>query len=66
MRLSLGYVTVCLVRDELDVKYYVNLKENELKGTKYGEDYHTVSLGQKYNSLSATFVAFHLPLFVVS
>ena len=29
--MSLGYVTVCLVRDELDVKYYVNLWENELK-----------------------------------
>ena len=29
--MSLGYVTVYLVRDELDVKYYVNLWKNELK-----------------------------------
>ena len=43
MRLSLGYVTVCLVRDELDVKYYVNLWENELKRIYYGGDYHTDS-----------------------
>ena len=34
MRMSLGYVTVCLVRDELDVKYYVNLWENEFKKKK--------------------------------
>ena len=31
MRMSLGYVAVCLVRDELDIKYYVSLWENELK-----------------------------------
>ena len=43
MRLSLGYVTVFLVRDKLDVKYYVNLWENELKknilwwGLPYGQ-----------------------------
>ena len=37
----------CLVRDELDVKYYVNLWENELKGTNYGGDYHTGSLDPK-------------------
>ena len=43
MRLSLGYVTVCLARDELDVKYYVNLWENELKRKYYGGDYHTSS-----------------------
>ena len=41
--MSLGYVTVCLVRDELDVKYYVDLWENELKGTNYGGDYHKSS-----------------------
>ena len=41
MRMSLGYVTICLVRDELDVKYYVNLWENELKRVYYGGDYHT-------------------------
>ena len=39
--MSLGYVTACLVRDELDVKYYVNLWENELKETNYDGDYHT-------------------------
>ena len=38
--MSLAYVTDCLVRDELDVKYYVNLRENELKGIYYGGDYH--------------------------
>ena len=43
MRMSLGYVTDCLVRDELDVKYYVNLWENELKGIYYVGDYHTGS-----------------------
>ena len=43
MRLSLVYVTLCLARDKLDVKYYVNLWENELKGIYYGEDYHTGS-----------------------
>ena len=41
--MSLGYVTTCLVRDELDVKYYVNLRENELKRIYYGGDYHTRS-----------------------
>ena len=40
MRLNLGYVAICLVRDELDVKYYVNLWENELKGIYYRGDYH--------------------------
>ena len=40
MRMSLGYVTGCLVRYELDVKYYVNLWENEFKRTNYGGDYH--------------------------
>ena len=47
MRMSLGYVAVCLVRDELDVKYYVNLWENELKGIYYGGDYHTNSPNPK-------------------
>ena len=47
MTLSLGYVIVCLVRDELDVKYYVNLWENELNGIYYGEGYHTASLDPK-------------------
>ena len=41
MRLNLGYVIVCLVRDELDVKYYVDLWENELIRIYYGGDYHT-------------------------
>ena len=45
--MSLGYVIICLVRDELDVKYYVNLWENELKGIYYGGDYHTGSLDPK-------------------
>ena len=45
--MSLGYVTVCLVKDELDVKYYVNLWEKKLKGTNYGGDYHMVSPGQR-------------------
>ena len=43
--MSLGYVTHCPVRDELDVNYCVNLWENELKGIYYGGDYHTGSLG---------------------
>ena len=47
MRLSLGYVIVCLVRVELDVKYYVNIRENELKRTNYGGDYHTGSPNPK-------------------
>ena len=64
--MSLGYVIDCLVRDELDVKYYVNLWENELKGIYYGGDYHTSSLGQRNNNLYAIFIAFCLPLFVVS
>ena len=46
MRLSLGYVFVCLVRDELVVKYYVNLWENELKRVYYGGDYHMGGPGQ--------------------
>ena len=41
--MSLGYVIACLVRDELDVKHYVNLWENELKRIYYGGDYHTAS-----------------------
>ena len=47
MRLSLGYVIVFLVRDELDVKYYVKLWKNELKRIYYGGDYHTGSLDPK-------------------
>ena len=66
MRLSLGYVAVCLVRDELDVKYYVNLWEDELKRIYYSGDYHTSCLGWRYNSLYAIFIAFCLPLLVVS
>ena len=45
--MSLGYVIDCLVRDELDIKYYVNLWENELKRIYYGGDYHTSSLDPK-------------------
>ena len=38
MRMSLGYVPICLVTDELDVKYYVtygkmNQKEYIMVGT---------------------------------
>ena len=47
MRISLGYVTVCLVRGELDVKYYVKLWKNELKLIYYGGDYHLSSLDPK-------------------
>ena len=47
MRMSLGYVIVCLVRDELDAKYYVSLWENELKGIYYGRDYHMGSPNPK-------------------
>ena len=47
MRLSLGYVAICLVRDELDVNYYVNLRKNELKRIYYGVDYHMGSLDLK-------------------
>ena len=47
MRMSLGYVTICLVKDELDVKYHVYLWKNELKGIYYGGDYHTSSLDLK-------------------
>ena len=44
MRLILGYVTVCLATYELDVKYYVNLWENELENMYYGGEYHRGSL----------------------
>ena len=64
--MSLGYVIDCLVSDELDIKYYINLCKNELTRIYYGGDYHTGSPGQRYNSLSAIFIAFCLPLFVVS
>ena len=64
--MSLGYVIDCLVSDELDTNYYVNIWENELKGIYYGGDYHTGSLGQRYNSLYAIFIALCLPLLVVS
>ena len=40
MRMSLGYVIDCLVRDELDIKYYISLWENELKRIYYGGDYY--------------------------
>ena len=63
MRMSLGYVTLCLVRDELDIKYYVRLWENGLKIIYYGAEYHTSSLDPKEKQfvycfhclLSATF-----------
>ena len=42
--MSFGYVIDCLVSDELDTNYYVNIWENELKITYYGGDYHTGSL----------------------
>ena len=47
MRLSLGYVTDCLVRDDLDVEYYISLWENELKRKYYGGDYHIGSPNPK-------------------
>ena len=56
MRLSLGYVTVCLVRVELDVKYYVNLKENEIKRIHYGGDYHTGSPDPKVKQFVCCFL----------
>ena len=65
MRINLGYVTACLVGDELDVKYYVNLWENKLKAIYYGGDYHTGNPGQRYDSLYAILIALCLPLFVV-
>ena len=66
MRMSFGYVIDCLVRDELDLKYYVNLWQNQLKGIYYGGDYHTSSPSQRYNNVYAIFIALYLPLFVVS
>ena len=47
MRMSLGYVIDCLVSNGLDIKYYINLWENELKRIYYGGDYHTGSLDPK-------------------
>ena len=47
MRMSLGCVIDCLVRDELDVNYYISLRENELKRIYYGGDYHTSSPNPK-------------------
>ena len=55
MWMSLGYVTICLVRDELDVKYYVNLWENELKRICYGGDYHMGSPNPKVKRLICCF-----------
>ena len=55
MRLSLSYVTLCLVRDELDVKYYVKLWENEFKKIYYGGDYHTSSPSPKVKQLVCCF-----------
>ena len=45
--MSLGYVIDCLVSDELDTKYNVNLWENEFKRIYYGGDYHTGNLDPK-------------------
>ena len=56
MKMSLVYVIVCLVRDELDVKYYVNLWENELKGIYYGGDYHTGSPNLKVKQFVCCFL----------
>ena len=53
--MSFGYVTVSLVRDELDVKYYVNLWENELKRILCGGDYHTRSLDSKVKQIICCF-----------
>ena len=44
---SLGNVIACLARDKLEVKYYVNLWENELKRIYYGGDYYTGSPDSK-------------------
>ena len=54
--MSLGYVIDCLVRDKLDVKYYVNLWENELKGIYYGGDYHTDSPDPKVKQFDCYFL----------
>ena len=53
--MNLGYVTVCLVRDELDVKYDVSVWENELKGICYGGDYHTGSPDSKVKQFVCCF-----------
>ena len=53
--MSLGYVTNCLVRDELDVKYYVNLWENELKRIYYGGVYHMGILEPKVKQFVCCF-----------
>ena len=45
--MSLGYVIDCLVSDEIDTNYYVNIWENDLKGIYYGGEYHTGSLDLK-------------------
>ena len=45
--MSLGYVIDCLVRNELDIKYYVSLWENEFKRIYYGGDYHMDSPNPK-------------------
>ena len=64
--MSLGYVIDCLVSDELDTNYYVNIWENEFKGIYYGGDYHTGSPCQRYKISYDVFIAFYLPLLVVS
>ena len=53
--MSLGYVIDCLVRDELDIKYYINLWENELKKIYYGADYHMGSLDPKVKQFVCCF-----------
>ena len=41
MRMSPVYGIVCLVRDKIDVKYYVILCESDLKKIFNGRNYHT-------------------------
>ena len=64
--MSLGYVTVCPIRDELDINYYVNLWENELKGIYYGGDYHMSSLDPKVKYFVCCFYCLLSTMFVVS
>ena len=60
--MSLDYVTKCLVRDELDIKYYIILWENELKRIYYARDYHTGSPDPK---VKQSVYYFHCLMFVI-
>ena len=60
--MSLGYVIDCLVRDELDIKYYIFLGENELKRIYYGGDYH---IGSPNPKVKQSIYCFHCLLFAI-